>query len=59
MRHTALSNLAATGASPTKGYLHLAGVVFRDEAAKLEARLLGVHDLGTNSPETALQSQEV
>jgi len=44
MRHTALTNLAATGASPiavmataghrsiqtTKGYLHLAGVVFRE-----------------------------
>jgi integrase len=47
MRHTALTNLAATGASPitvmataghrsmqtTKGYLHLAGTVFPDEAA--------------------------
>jgi integrase/recombinase XerD len=55
MRHTALTNLAATGASPvaimataghrsmstTKGYLHLAGVVFRDEASALERRLLG------------------
>jgi integrase len=55
MRHTALTNLAATGASPiavmataghrsmqtTKGYLHLAGVVFREEAGALEARLLG------------------
>ncbi len=50
MRHTALTNLAATGASPvaimataghrsmqtTKGYLHLAGVVFRDDADALE-----------------------
>jgi hypothetical protein len=25
----------------TKGYLHLAGVVFREEAGALEARLLG------------------
>lgn len=55
MRHTALTNLAATGASPiaimttaghrsmatTKGYLHLAGVVFHDEAPALERRLLG------------------
>lgn len=52
-RHTALTNLAATGASPiavmttaghrsmqtTKQYLHLAGVVFRDDAAALERRL--------------------
>jgi hypothetical protein len=72
MRHTAITNLAATGASPiavmataghrsmstTKGYLHLAGVVFRDESAALEQRLLGVQDPGTNSPETALASQE-
>jgi hypothetical protein len=27
--------------STTKGYLHLAGVVFRDEADALERRLLG------------------
>jgi integrase len=54
MRHTALTNLAATGASPiavmataghrsmstTRRYLHLAGVVFRDDAAALERRLL-------------------
>jgi hypothetical protein len=50
-----LTNLAATGASPiavmataghrsmstTKKYVHLAGVVFRDDADALEARLLG------------------
>ena len=56
MRRTALTNLAATGASPiavmataghrsmqtTKGYLHLAGVVFQDDADALERRLLGV-----------------
>ncbi len=70
-RHAALTNMAATGASPiavmataghrsmqtTKQYLHLAGVVFRDESAALEQRLLGVQDSGTNSPETALQSE--
>ena len=44
--------------SPTKGYLHLAGVVLRDEAANLEARLLGVQDRGTNEPEPALVSEE-
>jgi integrase len=67
MRHTALTNLAATGASPiaimataghrsmqtTKGYLHLAGAVFREEASALERRLLGVQDSGTKSPEPA------
>jgi integrase/recombinase XerD len=57
LRHTALTNLAATGASPiavmataghssmqtTRQYLHLAGIVFRDDADALEARLgLGV-----------------
>jgi integrase len=55
-RHAALTNLAATGASPiavmataghrsmqtTRRYLHLAGVAFRDDAAALERRLLGV-----------------
>jgi len=71
MRHTAITNLAATGASPiavmataghrsmttTRGYLHLAGVVFRDEASALERRLLGVQDSGTESPEPAPLSQ--
>lgn len=71
MRHTALTNLAATGASPvaimataghrsmqtTKGYLHLAGVVFHDEASALERRLLGVQDPGTKSPEPASLSE--
>jgi integrase len=55
MRHTALTNLAATGASPiavmataghrsmqtTKRYLHLAGVTFQADADALERRLLG------------------
>jgi integrase len=54
LRHTAITNDAAAGASAiavmakaghanmatTKRYLHLAGVVFRDEAERLEARLL-------------------
>jgi hypothetical protein len=54
-RHTSLTNGAAAGEAPialmaraghrsmatTKGYLHLAGVVFRDEADALERRLLG------------------
>jgi integrase len=56
LRHTAITNDAAAGANPvalmtkaghadmktTRTYLHLAGVVFRDEAERLEARLLGV-----------------
>lgn len=55
LRHTALTNEAAAGSSPialmtkaghtdmktTKRYLHLAGVVFRDEAQALEDRLGG------------------
>jgi integrase len=55
LRHTAITNDAAAGSSPiavmtkaghssmevTKKYLHLAGVVFRDEADALERRLLG------------------
>jgi integrase len=53
LRHAALTNAAAAGASPiglmtsaghsdmgtTKKYLHMAGVVFRDEAEALERRL--------------------
>jgi integrase len=56
LRHTAITNDAASGSGAlavmakaghsdmktTKRYLHLAGVVFRDEAEKLERRLLGV-----------------
>lgn len=55
LRHTAITNEAAAGSSPialmtkaghsdmktTRIYLHLAGTVFRDEAAALERRLLG------------------
>jgi integrase len=54
LRHTSLTNEAAAGSSPialmakaghtdmkvTRRYLHLAGIVFRDEAAALERRLL-------------------
>ena len=55
LRHTSITNDAAAGANPvaimtkaghsnmktTQTYLHVAGVVFRDEADRLEARLLG------------------
>jgi integrase len=55
LRHTSLTNEAASGSGPialmakaghtnmkvTRQYLHLAGVVFRDEAAALERRLFG------------------
>ena len=79
MRHTALTNMAATGASPiavmataghrsmqtTKRYLHLAGVVFRDDADALERRLLSTElstDLSGDSrnlaERTALESAE-
>jgi integrase/recombinase XerD len=72
LRHAALTNLAATGASPitvmsvaghrsmstTKQYVHLAGVVFRDDADALSRRLLGVQDPGTNPVGTELQSQK-
>jgi integrase len=61
LRHTAITNDAASGSNPiavmtkaghsdmktTKRYLHLAGVVFRDEAERLEQRLLG--DSGTRN----------
>ena len=70
LRHAALTNLAATGASPiavmataghrsmqtTKAYLHLAGVVFRDDADALGRRLLGVPETGTNPAETVQTS---
>jgi integrase len=55
LRHASLTNGAAAGESPialmtraghtnmatTKRYLHLAGTVFREEAERLEERLLG------------------
>jgi len=37
--------------------VHLAGVVFRDEATLLEQRLFGVEESGRNSPQTASLSQ--
>ncbi len=62
LRHTAITNDAAAGASPiavmakaghasmttAKRYLHLAGVVFRDEAERLEHRLFGNRDDATS-----------
>jgi len=38
-------------------YVHLAGAVFRDEAALLEQRLLGVEDSGRNNPQAASLSE--
>jgi integrase/recombinase XerD len=67
LRHTAITNDAASGSSPiavmakaghssmgtTKRYLHLAGVVFRDEAEALERRLFGASRNGaTEGPST-------
>ena len=40
----------------TKGYLHLAGTVFPDDAANLERRMLGVEGSGRKQPETAALS---
>lgn len=62
LRHSSLTNGAAAGEgsialmtraghanmSTTKAYLHLAGVVFRDEAAALERRLLGAVESSTD-----------
>jgi integrase len=66
LRHTALTNEAASGSSPialmtkaghsdmktTQIYLHLAGTVFRDEAAALERRLLGAVESSTDLSES-------
>jgi hypothetical protein len=42
----------------TRQCVHLAGVVFRDEAALLEQRLLGgVEDSGRNTPQSASLSE--
>ena len=69
LRHTAITNDAASGSSPiavmtkaghsdmrtTKRYLHLAGVVFRDEAERLEQR----YGLGLSTePSTELAAAE-
>lgn len=62
LRHASLTNGAAAGESPialmsraghadmrtTKRYLHLAGTVFRDEANRLEQRLLGARPAGAS-----------
>jgi integrase len=70
LRHTAITNDAAAGSSPiavmtkaghanmstTKRYIHLAGVVFADEALALERRLLGA-GLSTE-PSTRLTAPE-
>ncbi len=42
----------------TKQYVHLAGVVFRDDADALAQRLFRVQDPGKNTPEPALVSEE-
>jgi integrase len=61
-RHSSLTHQAAAGSSPvaimataghasmatTKRYLHLAGVVFKDEADALERRLLGAGSVETS-----------
>jgi len=71
LRHAALTNLAAAGASPiavmataghrsmqtTKQYLHLAGVSLRDDADALSRRLLGVPDSCTNTAQAVQASQ--
>ena len=70
LRHTALTNEAASGSGPvalmakaghtdlkvTRQYLHLAGIVFRDEAEALERRLLG-SELSTE-PSTDLRAPD-
>ena len=64
LRHTAITNDAAAGASPvaimtkaghasmntTRVHIHLAGVVFRDEANALEARPLGEPSTRASTP---------
>jgi integrase len=70
LRHASLTNGAAAGESPialmtraghsnmstTKRYLHLAGTVFRDEADRLEERLLGT--AVSTEPSTRLSAPE-
>ena len=65
LRHASLTNGAAAGESPialmaraghrsmktTNVYLHLAGVLFRDEAVALERRLLGRSKVATERPD--------
>jgi integrase len=72
LRHTALTNEAASGSSPialmtkaghtdmktTRIYLHLAGTVFHDEAAALEARLFGAVESSTDLREPEPTSRD-
>ena len=75
-RHSAITHEAAAGNAPAaiharaghadfstmQRYINLAGVVFRDEAVRAEARILGpwVPDSGTESAEGgAVPRQEV
>ncbi len=72
LRHTALTNEAAAGSSPialmakaghsdmktTRIYLHLAGTVFRDEAAALERRMLGPVESSTDLSEPRTTSDD-
>ena len=72
LRHTAITNEAAAGSSPialmakaghsdmktTRIYLHLAGTVFRDEAAALERRLFGAVESSTDLSESQLISDD-
>ena len=72
LRHTAITNDAASGASEiavmtkaghssmhtTKRYMHLAGVVFRDEANALERRYgLGLSTERSTEPTLAADNQ--
>lgn len=72
LRHTAITNDAAAGSSPiavmakaghrsmntTRTYLHLAGVVFRDEALALERRLLSTEPSTNLSAPDPLSASE-
>jgi integrase len=63
LRHASLTNGAAAGENPvalmaraghrsmrtTERYVHLAGIVFRDEASALERRLFGTADVSTDA----------
>jgi integrase len=67
LRHTSLTNEAASGSTPialmakaghtdmrvTRRYLHLAGIVFHDEAEALEKRLLGGRKFYRSEPMSA------
>lgn len=73
LRHSAITHDAASGSSAiavmtkaghtnmatTRTYLHLAGVVFRDEAVELERRLLGGEDSSRVESSTDLSEPEL